>query len=634
MQRKHGFDEAREQRRRHDAMPANAAARDSFLQPKRLWAELLTLGVLVGLTAWASLAMARGPGELAAIWVGNGLMTGWILSRATALWWRYVGVGFAADFAAHLLSGFPLLHTGAISLSNLAEVLIVACVVRHWVPDIIDPKRWLTLGGYATSSTLVACLVSGILPAWIVAAGHSGSYFQPLLSWYAAHVVGMVTMATFTLVLIRERIGIFLSGAKRRRSFMACMLLLGVVAVAVFLSEYPVMFMAYPPLLLLAFRHHFLGVGAGIVLLALIGSAATALGLGPIWLPTDIGQFGRVALLQLYVAGGCLMTIPVALVMTERRRLTARIRQSEQRYRMLADNSHDIIMHMRADGERLYVSPSAKDILGWEPAELLGRDWPQLHVEDRELLDRQLSEALSAQTPQPSVYRVRHKAGHYVRLEAVARPIPREDGQGEMDIVLASRDVTRRIEAEHALEASRLELERLARFDSLTGVANRHHFEERLDLALSRLPRREMPSLALLYLDVDYFKQINDGYGHSIGDLVLRMFAQQLQKHVRSTDLVARLGGDEFVVLLEDTRCIGDAEVVARKLVTAISSLVIPDLSKGITTSLGGSYACQPVDAAVLLAVADAALYDAKQAGRNTYRLRLVDQAGSAPPTP
>ncbi len=605
------------------------AMRDSSLQPKRLWAELATVGVLVGLTAWASLALARGPGGLVAIWIGNGLLTGWLSSRPTALWWRYVVVGFAADLAAHLFSGFALFHAGAISLSNLAEVLIVAGVVRHWVPDISDPKRWLTLGGFATSSTLVACLVSGLLPAWI-AARHSGAYFQPLLSWYAAHVVGMVTMATFTLVLLRERIGVFFSGARRRWSFAACLLLLCVVAVAVFLSEYPVMFMAYPPLLLLAFRHRFLGVGAGIVSLALIGSIATALGYGPIWLPPDIGLFGRIALLQLYVAGGCLITIPVALAVAERRRLTARIRQSEHRYRLLADYSHDIILHMRADGERLYISPSAKDILGWEPGELLGRDWGYLHAEDRGQLAEQLGDVINAQALRTSVYRFRHKAGHYVWLEAAARPILREEEPGQVDIIVVGRDVTRRIEAERALEESRRELERLARTDPLTGVANRRYFQERLDQALSRLARRDASPLALLYLDVDDFKQINDRHGHGIGDLVLRIFAQQLQDHVRATDLVARFGGDEFAVLLEDTRAVEVAEVVARKLVTTIGGLVIPGLPQGVTTSLGGAYARQPVDAAALLAVADAALYEAKQAGRNTYRLRSADRAGPA----
>lgn len=609
------------------------AMRDSSIAPDRLWVELTTVGMLVGLTAWTSLALTQSPGEFAAIWVGNGLLTGWLSARPTALWWRYAVVGFVADLTAHLLSGFPPLQAGAFGLSNLAEVLIVAGVVRHWVPDISDPKRWLTLGGYATSSTLVACLISGLLPSWI-AARNSGSYFQPLLSWYAAHVVGMVTIATFTLVLLRERIGVFFSGARRRWSFAACLLLLCAVAVAVFLSEYPVMFMAYPPLLLLAFRHRFLGVGAGILSLALIGSAATALGYGPIWLPPDIGLFGRIALLQLYVAGGCLMTIPVALAVAERRRLTARIRQSEHRYRLFADYSHDIIMHMGADGEKLYISPSAKEILGWEPAELLGRDWPHLHPEDREQLAQQLGEVLDTRTPRTSIYRIRHKAGHYVWLETVARTIPREGEPGQLDVIVAGRDVTSRIEAERALEESRRELERLARTDPLTGMANRRYFEERLDQALSRLARRDTSPLALLYLDVDCFKQINDRHGHGIGDLVLRIFAQQLQDHVRVTDLVARFGGDEFAVLLEDTRSIEDAEIVARKLVATIGGLVIPGLPQGVTTSLGAAYARQPIGAAALLAAADAALYEAKQAGRNTYRLRIADRGDPAATTP
>lgn len=81
---------------------------------------------------------------------------------------------------------------------------------------------------------------------------------------------------------------------------------------------------------------------------------------------------GQIALLHIYIAGGCLMTIPVALAMAERKRLMARVRESELRYRMLADYSHDVIVRMTALGERLYVPPSAHDILGWPPEEMLG----------------------------------------------------------------------------------------------------------------------------------------------------------------------------------------------------------------------------------------------------------------------
>ncbi len=581
------------------------------------------MALLVGVTAWLSLTLARGPGELAAIWIGNGIFTGWLLSKPTRLWSGYVVCGLAADLAAQLLSGRQMPYAGWMSACNLIEVLIVAGVVRRLIPDVGDPKRWISLGGIATGSTLAACAVSGALAATATSIAHGVPFLTNFVGWYAAHVVGMVIMATSTLVFQREGLGI-VAPTERRWSFIVSMGLVAAVSLAVFLSDYPFLFMVYPPLLLGAFRHRFPGVAVGVILLTVIGTVATSLGHGPLWLVRDIGMSGRIALLQIYIAGGCLMTIPVALAMAERKRLTTRVRESEHRYRMLADYSHDVVVRMRADGERLYVSPSAKDMLGWEPVEMLGSRWSLVHPDDREMQLQAMAEVIATGEPQTAIYRVRHKDGHYLWVEAVTRPIPSADRHGEMDIIYAGRNVSRRVAAEQALAESRSELERLARVDALTGVANRRQFDERLALALRRLERHELP-VALMYLDVDHFKRIKDEHGHAAGDEILRAFAHRLLDSVRATDLVARLGGDEFVVLIEDAALPVAAETVARKLLEAMRHPVAAEgKTLTITTSVGIAYTSQPTDASMLTAAADSALYEAKKAGRNTYRLKAV----------
>ncbi len=581
------------------------------------------MALLIGATAWLSLTLARGPGELAAIWIGNGIFTGWLLSRPTSLWQGYVACGLAADIVGQLLSGHPISYATSIGLSNLIEVLIVAGVVRRLVPNVGDPKRWISLGGIATGSTLAACAVSGILAATVASTMYRSSFLMNFVGWYAAHVVGMVIVATSTLVVHREGIGI-IAPPGRRWSFIGNMLLIAIVGAAVFHSDYPILFMAYPPLLLGAFRHRFAGVAIGVILLTLIGSTATAMGHGPLWLVHDIGTTGRIALLQIYIAGGCLMTIPVALAMAERKRLTMRVGESERRYRMLADYSHDVVVRMRPNGERLYVSPSAKDMLGWEPAEMLGLRWSLVHPDDRDRQAQAMAEVIASGKPQTEIYRVHHKDGHYIWVEAVTRPIPSEDRPGEMDIIYAGRNVSLRVAAEQALEASRLELERLARVDTLTGVANRRQFDERLSLALMRLRRYELP-VALMYLDIDHFKQINDTHGHAVGDEVLRVFAHRLLNSVRATDLVARLGGDEFVVLIEDAALPAAAEIIARKLLEMMRGPVAVDGNMlAVTTSAGIAFSSLPIDATTLMAAADSALYEAKKAGRSTYRLKPV----------
>ncbi len=593
--------------------------------PMRYWRDVLAVAVLIGLLDWLMLEFAHGPGELSAVWFGNGFLTGWLLMRPTPHWPRYAVAGLLADVLARLLSGSAPLHAVAIGLVDIVEVSIVAIVVRRRVPDIGDPRRWIELGGIATAATLVACAASGLLATGVNALFGRTHFLAGFVAWYAAHVVGMVIFATATLVALREGRALF-TARERRWSFAAAMLLVAAVSAVVFNLRYPVLFLAYPPLLLAAFRHGFAGVAVGILLFGLTGSVATAMGRGPISPLGALGSAGHIAMLQLYIAGACLMTFPVALAMAERRRLIARLREGELRFRMLADYSHDVIVRMRADGERLYVSPAALDILGWSPEEMLGLRWSLVHPDDRAKQAQVMEEVLASGQPRTEVYRMQHKDGHFVWIEAVTRPIPSIDGEG-MDIIYSGRDVSGRVAAEAELEANRRELERLARVDALTGLANRRQFNERLELSLLRLKRHGAP-LALMYLDVDHFKGINDTWGHAAGDQVLRTFARRLAKCVRATDLVARLGGDEFVVVIEDAALPDAAETVARKLVAQMRrGIDAGGTWVAATTSIGIAYADAPTEATTLLAVADAALYAAKQAGRNTWRIRPVAPA-------
>ncbi|MEO6154321.1 MAG: sensor domain-containing diguanylate cyclase, partial [Thermomonas sp.] len=220
-----------------------------------------------------------------------------------------------------------------------------------------------------------------------------------------------------------------------------------------------------------------------------------------------------------------------------------------------------------------------------------------------------------------ATYRVRHADGHYVWLEAIARPLPGVNG----GVILTSRDVTARIAAEQELAESRDALEKLVRIDSLTGLANRRQLDERLAIAITRARRHRQP-LALMYLDIDHFKQVNDTLGHAAGDAVLRGFAQRLISNVRASDLVARLGGDEFVILVEDAGLPGSAEVIARKLIAAMAIPIDADGTPvASTTSIGIAFSSNAPDSEALMAGADAALYSAKDAGRNTYRMVTID---------
>jgi diguanylate cyclase (GGDEF)-like protein/PAS domain S-box-containing protein len=382
------------------------------------------------------------------------------------------------------------------------------------------------------------------------------------------------------------------------------------------------LFLAYPPLLLVAVRHRFAGAALGVIALALVGATATTLGYGPLW-QQGLDDNGRIALLQLYIAGGCLMTIPVCLAMNERDRLAASLRESERLYRMLADYSHDAILRISVDGKRAYVSPSAARMVGLGPGGMEGSHWNVVHPEDRERQQQAVADALATGEPRTDIYRLCHRDGHPIWIEAVTQRIPAEDGDG-YDLMITARDIDLRVAAEEALSESLRELEWLSRVDPLTDLPNRRQFDERLSLALKRLNRGNL-QVALLCLDIDRFKAINDTYGHAAGDAVLHAFGRRLCGSVRETDLVARLGGDEFVILLEDASPQG-AEEVARKVVASMQAPIDADgVQIPASTSIGVAIAGRAVDAASLVAQADAALYAAKNAGRNRYHIATTD---------
>jgi len=185
--------------------------------------------------------------------------------------------------------------------------------------------------------------------------------------------------------------------------------------------------------------------------------------------------------------------------------------------------------------------------------------------------------------------------------------------------------------ANRELEAQRRALDALSRTDSLTGAANRRSFDETLRAELQRAERQGLP-VALLLLDLDHFKQLNDGYGHPIGDEVLRAVAAAARVSLRQIDLFARYGGEEFAAILPATP-LPQARLVAERLRSAIAALrlscALPDgreESVRCTASIGVAVSEQasPHHAETLIAAADAQLYRAKQAGRNRVFPHLV----------
>ena len=480
-------------------------------------------------------------------------------------------------------------------------------------------------------------------------------------------------------------------------------------------------------------------------------------GLASLGKPLAVGAFVALScwiLIRYTQAPGSLPTTSVAIsvligllasVLVERWLFARGLRERERHFRILADYSRDLVVHIGVDGQRLYTSPSIKDMLGWDLREITYQRLDLVHPHDVAQVTKALNTLYATGGSSTITYRARHKDGHYVWIEALARRVPNKASGGKPEIIYSGRDITRRMEISLELarnqqrlraitdnlpafvvhvdaderftfanahwgmvmgvdpvaivgqrlgdvleadyyaqikphvdavlrgETPRFEITRdvkgqhcdfqttyvpdigddgkvvgfyvtssditqlkntehelvlLARYDHMTGLANRFHFNESADLALARQRRHGRP-LALLYLDIDRFKGINDNLGHAVGDGVLTEFALRLKGCLRVTDFAARLGGDEFVVLVDDADTPETPEIIARKVIAAMRRpIAIGDLELNITTSIGIAFHRSAVAKRDdLLQAADKALYAAKAAGRDTYHITIVDEA-------
>jgi diguanylate cyclase (GGDEF)-like protein len=205
-------------------------------------------------------------------------------------------------------------------------------------------------------------------------------------------------------------------------------------------------------------------------------------------------------------------------------------------------------------------------------------------------------------------------AGEPRQIELLASPLRDPDGE-IVGIITNAHDIT-------ALKEAEAQIRQLAYYDTLTGLPNRRLLLDRLNHALTQA-RRFGRSMAVMFLDLDHFKQINDAFGHSAGDELLIQAAQRLAACVRAGDTVARPGGDEFIIVLTEVSHPLDAARVAEKIIDAFATPVpVDDQRIPVTISIG--IALYPVngsdDVEELMIKADMAMYEAKEAGRNAYR--------------
>lgn len=309
--------------------------------------------------------------------------------------------------------------------------------------------------------------------------------------------------------------------------------------------------------------------------------------------------------------------------MVERQRIAAALLAKEADFRLLAEESSDMVMRIGADEIIRYVSPSSSRVLGWRPDQLVGTPaFGGINPHDRDRVERTVTALKSGEIDEARLlYRNRHRDRKEIWIETTLRAT-RKAKTGEIDgVVGISRDMTEHKDLQDKLAA-------LATLDGLTGLANRRYFDDRSRDEWARAKRDGTP-LSLLLIDVDHFKKYNDRYGHQTGDECLRSVARAVaQQARRPADLAARYGGEEFALLLPNTDMRG-CEQVGEALRKAVSALGIPHSlnipTKIVTVSVGGAIslpaAATSGELNLMIDAADRALYAAKRGGRDRFEM-------------
>ncbi len=578
---------------------------------------LMIVFLTIGLTAtFAFTSTSRS--NIASIWPCNGLLTAFLLSSRRKRWVPYSICGFLGILSASLIFHYPLLSSILLSAIDSLEAFLAAWIINPSGPRKVDLTNPNYFARFFGGAVLLAPLLSTLSASFVVS-GTQAEILHTLLHWFPSNALGMAIIPPMALAVYENPPSSWIN----KREFAALFALLLLVTLAIFLqSTAPLLFVVYPILQFICIR---LGLGAatiGVFLTAVIGGTLTAQGHGPLALMQNESMSGRILYLQFFLALALFMNYIASIVLAQRDRIASAMRKNSVLYRLVTEYSRDIIVLADLEGRRLYVSPAIKEVLGYQPEELLNHPLNSLaHPDDQAEYLKVLSNLRNGQDGQSFTYRNRKKSGAYVWVEGNIRLYRQAETGQPIGFLNVVRDISRRKKDEEELKRAYRAVEALAVVDALTGIANRRRFDEVLAQEWRR-GIREGKSLSLLLLDVDFFKRYNDHYGHVRGDSCLKQIAEAALDVVsRPADLIARFGGEEFAIILPNTPQSGACDV-AEQVRTMVQHRALPHVGNpyGVVTVSIGCATLVPqrgMNSLRLIEVADQALYTAKHKGRN-----------------
>lgn len=574
-------------------------------------------GGLYFLTASLALLTSRYEGGLAFIWGANALLMAELLSARTSYWPRLILASAPASALATTLFGMGAVAALPMAAINMAEALIVAMLCRRFVPgrQVVGSMRPLAV--FILALCIGANIVTGALAGLVASALSPVGFMDSWAQWYIGHVLGGLICTPILLVLLHGELSRWIRETPRSAKLeaLALLILFGLCMWWIFYrAHYPLLFATLLPLVLIAFRTGHLGAAASILLLAVIGGTATITGHGPFnILKGALAE--RVQYFQFYLALSFLLSIPVAAELNGRRRLMQMLRDSEARYRAIAEHSGDGVLNLSVAGIVQYASPAAVAQIGCPPEMLIGRAAVELiDAEYRAVVIATHRHALAQpDKAHMAEFRPHRSIGDFAWYEMLTRAVVDDRGR-PIGVVCTVRDISKHKARQRALQ-------QVAALDALTGADSRRALLEKLEAEIVRVGQGGQASLLLI--DIDHFKAVNDGHGHGAGDRVLAGFVDRLRTALRGTGSIGRLGGEEFAILLPDADVDRASRICAhlRDRVAAHPFALGNGDAIAVTFSAGLAELDGVGNAAAMMEAADKALYRAKHSGRNCLRL-------------
>jgi len=584
----------------------------------RFLGDVVLLAVAYYVLARIGLSLGSLPGNVAPVWPPAGFALAVLLVRGRRLW---PGVALGALAVNGLTGSVPLWSAGAMAAGNTVAAVGAASALV-WIGFRASLERTRDLAALIAVSVLGAGVSAtvGTLSLHLGGLLPNARYLAGLRTWWMGDALGdlVVTpamLATFTLP--------FRGRSRARLGFVGFLVVVAITGLRVIgPAGYP--YLALPLVAWAAVRWGLPGASLATLTTAAAAVLRAGQGQGPF-----AGSTTELLRLDGFLAVVAFSGLVVAAVVAERNAAAARL---EAANRDLEERVRNRTAALDADRERLAEAQRIAGIGSWELDlgsetviwseelyRIFGVDpgsfetsFPALLAlvdpDDRAMVKSGLEGALARREPFLFDYRVPQSDGRVHWVRARGRMIL--NGTGEVTGMQGTcQDITERMEAEAALSHNALH-------DSLTGLPNRSLLLDRIEVTLARSARFGK-RVAVLFLDLDRFKLINDTRGHAAGDVVLQAVAERLRAAVRPSDTVGRLGGDEFVVVCEEAVGVWEATVLGERLIRTLEEpFPVEGGEVFVTASVGIAIAERSTSADDLLRDADVAMYQAKQRGR------------------